>query len=108
MGEIGAACERGLTVKEIEDAVLHLRGSQLVAAEDIEHRMKRLARQHFYNHKVLDVDESLAELEGVKPDEVNELAMRRIRMEELSLYAYGAVRPGRRTRGLERIKSRWN
>jgi predicted Zn-dependent peptidase len=103
--EISEACSRGMTAGEVEDAVLHLRGSQVMAAEDIEHRMKRLARQHYFNGIMLDVDESLAELAKISLDDVNEIVQDRIHVAELSLYAYGALKPSRGLAGMERIRN---
>jgi predicted Zn-dependent peptidase len=103
--EINDACRQGLTGSEAADAILHLRGSQVVAAEDIEHRMKRIARQYYYNAVVLDVDESLEEMGKITLDDVNEIAQDRIRVDQLSLYAYGAVKTGRSVSGMKRVRN---
>lgn len=106
IGEIRIAAERGMTDKEVMDAVSHLKGSHLIAAEDIEHRMKRLARQYYFNSEVLDMDEGIAELSRITAQDVNAIAQQRISAEDLSVYAYGALGPGRESAGLERMKGK--
>jgi hypothetical protein len=67
--------------------------------------MKRLARQFFFNAVVLDVDETLEELGKITLDDVNEIAQDRIRVDKLSLYAYGAVKTGRSVSGMKRVRN---
>ena len=52
---------------EIDDARSHLVGSMIISREDMESRMKRLARQHAMIERVLEFDESVAMIRAVGP-----------------------------------------
>ncbi len=70
MTELESVRERGFTDGEIADARLHIAGEMLLAAEDIENRMKRLGRQHFYNGILYSVEASIALLESLHDDDI--------------------------------------
>lgn len=59
-GEMDRLRSSGFTASEFEDAQEHLCGDLLLSSEDIENRMKRLARQWLYNGEVLTINESIA------------------------------------------------
>jgi predicted Zn-dependent peptidase len=100
MDEIRSVITDGLSEMEVRNAVSHLKGSHILAAEDMEHRMKRLARQFYYNGKVLSLDEGLAQIASIDADAVNDIARNRFSLEGFSLFAYGALKPGRELRAI--------
>jgi len=67
--EIDKALQNGFTEREIADAKSHIAGEMLLSGEDIENRMKRLARQHFYNGEINSIEDGISILESV-PDGV--------------------------------------
>jgi Predicted Zn-dependent peptidases len=59
VGEMDRLRSSGFTAGEFEDAQEHLCGDLLLSSEDIENRMKRLARQWLYNGEILTINESI-------------------------------------------------
>jgi predicted Zn-dependent peptidase len=78
-----------LSPQEVQDAKSHLAGGMTLAREDMESRMKRLVRQFITMGRVLEFDESLAELRGVAPSAIDEFARQCLRRDSFSLLAYG-------------------
>lgn len=87
--EFSALAEGGITEVEIEEAKSHLAGSLAVASSDMEHRMKRLARQHYFDGVVRGIDESIASIRSIGPAEVAEAAGRICRPAGMALFGYG-------------------
>ncbi len=75
---------------EIDDARSHLVGSMIVSREDMESRMKRLARQHAMIERVLEFDESVAMIRAVGPVEAERFAATHVRSDAFNLLAYGS------------------
>lgn len=92
MEEVRKAETSGLNATEVADAVLHLEGAVIMASEDMEHRMKRLARQKFHNGIVLEIEESLRILKGSTVDEVNAQGRKLLDVRGMSVFAYGSRR----------------
>ena len=63
--EIETVRKNGFTEDEFRDARTHVIGELELASEDIENRMKRIARQFFFNGEVFTIDESVGVLEGL-------------------------------------------
>jgi predicted Zn-dependent peptidase len=77
------------TVSEVEDAKSHLRGSLVLAQEDVETRMKRAIRQVLTIGHAMEYEQSIDQLEGVSREEVLGAVEERIRADRWSLLAYG-------------------
>jgi predicted Zn-dependent peptidase len=88
--EIDSLSNGGLSDAEIDDSLSHLAGSSILASEDMETRMKRLARQYLFNREVLSSDELIAALRATAREDVREIAARVALTKERRLYAYGA------------------
>jgi len=90
LGEIRALASDPLSDAEIDEAILHLSGSALIASEDMEHRMKRMARQYLADGKAYSTDECAAAL-ALTPKEIVRSVGDRIRAAgEPNLLAYGS------------------
>lgn len=84
---------------EIEDAKSQLRGSMLLAREDMENRMKRLFRQAHLTGQAVEYETSFRLLREVQRKDILEFVRRRIDPAQFDLLAYG-------TRGLRKIPRR--
>jgi predicted Zn-dependent peptidase len=81
--------------EEIADAKSHLRGGVALSKDDVEARMRRLARQEMLNGVVLDYDEAVQVLDGVTREHVVKLIDDLVRADEFNLLAYGGKAIGR-------------
>jgi len=72
--ELDAVAEKGLTDEEILRAKGQLRGSLVLGLEDTGSQMTRIGKAELVHGDVLPVDELLARIEGVTPDEVRDVA----------------------------------
>jgi predicted Zn-dependent peptidase len=63
--ELTALFDKGITEREIDDARSHLCGEELLSSEDMENRMKRLARQYLAGQKLHTVEESVEHIRSV-------------------------------------------
>lgn len=72
--ELDRALAEGLTTEELERAKGHLAGSTILALEDSGSRMSRLGRSFTSDVPLLSLDETLAAIEAVTPDDVREAA----------------------------------
>ena len=86
--ELEAVRRYGFTDTEIADARSHLAGEMLLAAEDTEHRMKRLGRQYFYNGQLLSVEDSVSLLESLHADDIQSRACAGFGVDDESLVVY--------------------
>ncbi|HET6485922.1 MAG TPA: pitrilysin family protein [Spirochaetia bacterium] len=78
-----------LSEKEISDAKSHLGGSMILSREDMETRMKRLARQFTMMERILTFEESVAALQRVTTEEAAAFARRCLGPDTFSLLTYG-------------------
>lgn len=76
--------------KEVEDAKSQIRGSMILAKEDMENRMKRLFRQFHLTDRVLEHEQSLQLLAEVSREDVLGIIEERIRPDHFNLLAYGS------------------
>jgi len=78
-----------LSSPEIQDAKSHLVGSMILSREDMETRMKRLARQFLMMDRVLSFEESVAALKAVTAEDLQRHAQLCLRGDAFGLVAYG-------------------
>jgi predicted Zn-dependent peptidase len=64
------AADRGITDTELERAKGHLKGSLALSLEDSAGRMNRLGRSELTTGEVLSVDDLVAQIDAVTPDDV--------------------------------------
>jgi predicted Zn-dependent peptidase len=88
--ELGRLLAEPLSVHEVADARSHLVGSMILSKEDMETRMKRLVRQFAMMDRVLEFDESVAELERVSGQAIDGLVRQLLRPESFNLLAFGS------------------
>ena len=72
--ELDAVAEKGLTDDEIDRAKGQLRGSLVLGLEDTSSQMTRIGKTELVHGQVLEVDEVLARIEAVTPDDVRDVA----------------------------------
>jgi predicted Zn-dependent peptidase len=96
-GELARLLAEPLSLHEVADAKSHLVGSMILSKEDMETRMKRLVRQYAMMDRVLEFDESVAELEKVSAGQIEGFARDLLRPESFNLLAFGS-------RGLRQLR----
>ena len=89
--ELRALKKDGLTAEELRRAKDHLKGSLTLSLESTSSRMNRLARQEMRFGNFLSMDEVLAAIDTVRPEDVDALVHRVLDEEQLSMLALGAV-----------------
>jgi predicted Zn-dependent peptidase len=72
--ELETVADKGLTDEEIARAQGALRGSLVLGLEDTGSQMTRIGKAELVHGDVLPVDELLARIEGVTPDDVRDVA----------------------------------
>jgi predicted Zn-dependent peptidase len=72
--ELDAVLRGGLTADEVAMAKGYLTGSTIMALEDTNSRMSRIGRALTTAQPLLDLDELMAEIESVTPDDVRAVA----------------------------------
>ena len=88
--ELGRLRREPPSVAEVKDAKAHLAGSLVFTREDMEARMKRMARQRELFGRPLEFDESMAILDAVSSADVGELAERLIQADQFDILVYGS------------------
>lgn len=73
---------------EIQHARTHLIGELLLSSEDTENRMKRIARQFFYNKNVDTIDESIEILKSLSVNQVADLGYNSFNSINQSLFVF--------------------
>ena len=86
--EIDGVRKDGITDDEYRDARSHVIGELELASEDIENRMKRIARQFFFNGEVLTIDESVGVLQGLSFSTLTDLVQNDFSKDNESLIVY--------------------
>ena len=74
---------------EIEDARTHLEGGIILSQEDMELRMKRLARHYIFNGKSYNFEESTAMLNSVSLDDIYDFIGKNIVNKKFNTLIYG-------------------
>ena len=72
--ELASVAEKGLTDAEVTRAQGQLRGSLVLGLEDSGSRMSRLGKGELVHEELLGVDDLLARIDAVTPDDVLEVA----------------------------------
>ena len=90
--EIDRVRSSGFTPLEFEDAMEHLCGDLLLSSEDIENRMKRLARQWFYNGEIYTVSDSISLVRSLDPSIARSFIETSLRSSDQSLLVYAEKR----------------
>jgi len=79
----------GFSNTEIEEAKTHLDGVSIVASEDVESRMRRLAREYLFNSCVTTLSESRNELLSITMAEVDSMLARIKEEKAFSVFLFG-------------------
>lgn len=77
------------SVSEVADAVSQLRGSMKIAALDIEHRMRRIARQALYGLTPITVSDSSALVASINQEKANAALTQYLELSRPFLFAVG-------------------
>ena len=72
--ELALAAEKGLTDDEVARAQGQLRGETVLGLEDTGSRMSRVGKAELVSRDLLTVDEVLARIDAVTPDDVRDIA----------------------------------
>lgn len=72
--EVAKVAEGGLTDEELERGKGQLRGGMVLGLEDTGSRMSRIGKSELVYESLLPVDEVLARIEAVTPDDIAEVA----------------------------------
>jgi predicted Zn-dependent peptidase len=79
----------GLTDGEIAHAKEHISGELVLSAEDTENRMKRLARQFFYNGEIRTIDESIEIVNSLESRDIQAVVAKTFGDPRVSCIVYG-------------------
>ena len=79
----------GVTEKELHDAKEHVWGEEIIASEDVESRMKRLARFYFSGYSLCSPEEYIEKIRSVTVADLNEELVRVIDEKQEALVVYG-------------------
>jgi predicted Zn-dependent peptidase len=91
MKELRILKKDGITAEELRRAKDHLKGSLILSLESTSSRMNRLAKQELRFGSFMSMDDMLAAVDGVTPDEVEALIHRVLDEEQLSLLTLGPI-----------------
>ncbi|HTY79942.1 MAG TPA: pitrilysin family protein [Candidatus Bathyarchaeia archaeon] len=89
--EVRALRKDGVTAEELGRAKDHLKGNLMLSLESSSSRMNRLAKQELRFGTFHSVDEMLAQIDGVRSDEIDALIQRLLDEEQLCLVTLGPV-----------------
>jgi len=90
-GELASLREDGAKTEEVRNAREHLKGGLMLALESTANRMSNLARQELYFGKQHTLDEVVERIEGVRDEDVTEIAREVLRPEEACMVLLGDV-----------------
>jgi predicted Zn-dependent peptidase len=93
--EVKKLKEETVPDSELQAAREYLKGSILLAAEDMEHRMMRLAKNELHFGHYIPLEEIIAGLMKVSPGEILEMARELFQAENWALALLGPVEGGR-------------
>ncbi len=98
--EIKRFIEEPPTEREVEDAKTHLKGNIILVREDMETRMKRLARQYMMNGRVYPFEQSFRYIDSISRESVVEFSRELVKINDFNFLVYGRVRSAK---GIERV-----
>jgi predicted Zn-dependent peptidase len=81
-----------ISEEELLDAKSHLRGSLIIAREDMEGRMKRLFKLYLISETILEFEDSIRMIECVTLSDVEEKIQEIIKAENFNLLAFGNIK----------------
>jgi predicted Zn-dependent peptidase len=81
--------DRRISETEIDDAREHLCGEELIGSEDMENRMKRLARQYLAGQPLHTVEETVERIRSVSSGELSSCIASSIDRSREALILYG-------------------
>jgi predicted Zn-dependent peptidase len=87
--EIGKLKEGALTQQEIDEARLQVKGSLVLGKQDVEVRMKRLARQYIAMRVLTSYEDSFRIIDTVTRDDISRLVGNIFTPQESALLIYG-------------------
>jgi predicted Zn-dependent peptidase len=87
-----------LTRQEIDEARLQVKGSLILSKQDVEVRMKRLARQYLAMGSIMSYEECFQVIDGVTREDISRLTAELFRPPASALLVYGC-------HGLKKVKS---
>jgi len=87
------------TAQEIDEAKSQLRGSMVLAREDMENRMKRLFRQMHLTGQAVEYETSFRLLQEVQRQDILGIVEERVRPAQFDLLAYGSRKLRKLARG---------
>jgi predicted Zn-dependent peptidase len=91
MKEVRALKKDGVTAEELRRAKDHLKGNLMLSLESTSSRMNRLAKQELRFGAFLSIDEMVAAIDRVRPDEVEALIHQLLDEEQLALVTLGPL-----------------
>ncbi|HVQ77711.1 MAG TPA: pitrilysin family protein [Candidatus Binatia bacterium] len=89
--EVRSLKKDGVTAEELRRSKDHLKGNLMLSLESTSSRMNRLAKQELRFGAFLSIDEMLAAIDRVRPDEVEALIHRVLDEEQLALVTLGPL-----------------
>jgi predicted Zn-dependent peptidase len=89
LNEVKKIKKNGITKEEFERAKEFIKGSLVLALESSNSRMNYMGRSYFYYDKILTVDETLSQIDAVKPEKIIEIAESHYTNKYLSLAVIG-------------------
>jgi predicted Zn-dependent peptidase len=89
--ELRSLKKDGVKAEEMRRAKEHLKGSLMLSLESTSSRMNRVAKQELRFGSFFSLDEMLAAIEGVRPEEVESLTSRLLDEEQMSLLTLGPI-----------------
>ena len=87
--ELNEFCKNPPLKKEIEDAKCHIKGTLILSKQDMEVRMKRIARQFIVMNRVLTYEQSMAIIESVTQEDVVAIINKIVKCNNFNLLVYG-------------------
>lgn len=91
MKEVRTLKKDGVTAEELRRAKDHLKGNLMLSLESTSSRMNRLAKQELRFGSFLSINDMLAAIDGVRPDEVEALIHQVLDEDRLSLLTLGPL-----------------
>lgn len=87
--EIEKLKSTSISMDEIEAAKEHLCGEETIGGEDVEYKMKRLARNHEMGFPLRDTDGTIALIRSVTKDDIDEVVATLLDEKSRSFVSYG-------------------
>lgn len=90
--EFRAIGANGFSAEEFDRAKSHILGEMIISSEDIENRMRRLARQFFFNGKMIDIDSAPDLVNSLSAERINIAAREALGRDSMTLMIYSGKR----------------